>query len=51
MRRTPCPLCGQPDCGLHDDVLAVARLFDRCALVGAAVLVSVIVAMIGFAAW
>ena len=51
MRRMPCPLCGQQDCGLHNDVLAVAHLLDRCALFGAAVLVGVIVAMIGFAAW
>jgi len=52
MTRGPsCPLCGQQDCGLHDDVLAFARVVDWCALAGAALLVSIIVATIGFAAW
>jgi len=50
-RRLPCPLCGQQECGLHDDVLAFARVLDRCALFGAALLVGIIVATIGFAAW
>ena len=33
-----CPVCGQEECGLHDGVLAVAHVVDRCALFAAAVL-------------
>lgn len=37
-----CPVCGRPECGLHDSVLAFSHLVDRCALVGAALLTGLI---------
>jgi hypothetical protein len=37
-----CPVCGQEECGLHDGVLAVANVVDRCALVATALLTGLI---------
>ena len=38
-----CPVCGRPECGLHDSVLAFSHLVDRCALLGAALLTGLVV--------
>lgn len=44
MRRARvCPVCGRPECGLHDSVLAFSHLVDRCALIGAALLTGLLV--------
>ena len=37
-----CPVCGQEDCGLHDNALAFAHLLDLCALIGVALLTGLI---------
>jgi hypothetical protein len=37
-----CPVCGQEDCCTHDGVIAIAHIFDRCALVAAALLTGLI---------
>ena len=43
MRRAiVCPVCGRPECRLHDSVLAFSQLVDRCALIGAALLTGLI---------
>ena len=41
---TVCPVCGRPECRLHDSVLAFSQLVDRCALVGAALFTGLILA-------
>ena len=43
-RAVVCPVCGRPECRLHDSVLAFSQLVDRCALIGAAVLTGLIAA-------
>lgn len=43
-RALVCPVCGRPECRLHDSVLAFSHLVDRCALVGAALLTGLIAA-------
>jgi hypothetical protein len=45
-RAIVCPVCGRPECRLHDSVLAFSHLVDRCALVGAALLTGLILAAV-----
>ena len=44
-RGIDCPMCGQQDCGLHESVLAFANILDRCAFVGAGILMAAVLAL------
>jgi len=44
-----CPVCGQEDCGMHDNALAFAHILDLCALVVVVLLTGLMVVAIAIA--